>query len=197
MKISNEADLLQLKDDQFDDSFQDESLECLVKASDCKSKECERFEKCTGQLKSHCFTITNAANQTDNEIIMAGCWSGTIECHSPSEMLQHFNKKTSEWDGDAEFRKKFKNFQISDQLLSPEIQNKCINYAQANNEYFIRTNQSFCCCASSRCNSKIIFMNERNPSELYNLQTAGSTLKPIISSESHGSNHMNGQEIGN
>lgn len=85
-------------------------MQCLHKSQNCTSVDCEYIAECTDpQLSTHCFAIieeiystgdepqthliqnqtsmfnfTNRRNQSAKaEIVMAGCWSGSEECHSP------------------------------------------------------------------------------------------------------------------
>ena len=192
MEKPNESDL-----DLLDETQEETSpLECLVKTQDCKSTACEQYTTCSGNLKSHCYAM---ADHLSKEIILAGCWSGGIECHSPSEMLAHLKKKVNSLTGDDEFKKKALNIQISNELLQPDIQNKCISFAEAKNDYSFRSryNQSSCCCATSRCNSNIHFTSERNPVEVFTYPTPVAAFKSTTSTSSLVySNKIKGQEIG-
>ncbi|CAF0810444.1 unnamed protein product [Brachionus calyciflorus] len=138
------------------------NITCLHKEAECQSDNCVYEKQCTDpQFSKHCYAIfkkTSLNNSTAKpEILLAGCWSGGDECHSPS-----FAKEKYENEIDI-------NYKVPDSLLDPSIQNLCISYARPSEDsnYFLKNNKSFCCCANSLCNKEIFVTNERNPAEEY------------------------------
>ena len=184
-----------------------EPLECLEKKSDCKSRDCETYLKCTGDHKTHCFAITsiNTLNNraiNHDDIIQAGCWSGGDECKPPIEMLEKIKQKSGNHVGDEDFKNRLSNFKLANSLLDLSIQDNCINYApisSSDHSYLTRNNQSICCCSSSKCNSRIFFTKEQNPHERYaNVLAELKSFQPrgpsINSKYSH-PKEINSQEI--
>jgi hypothetical protein len=154
-------------------------IECLIKSPN----EPLRYAECKDEHKTHCYSIINIDNNNinnNNEIIIAGCWTGGQECYPPNEMPERLGKKYNEHfnnnnnnnnnnENEKQFNKEFENFKIPSSLLDPNIQDKCINYARAPDDVsaLTRNNQSICCCSTSHCNSKIIITSESNPYEIY------------------------------
>lgn len=149
-------------------------LKCLKKSEECRSNSCEEIVECTDpNLSSHCYAMTkqeSSAPDSEPTILYAGCWNGGHECEPPKLLLKNIKYKIEmEPHHDKQYLDKLSSFNLSAELLDPNIQNKCINYSKKPNDqsHLARNNQSFCCCRGMFCNQNLAFVNERNPFEVY------------------------------
>lgn len=138
-------------------------LKCLYRKPNCEGTKCFSEEICLEPgINKHCYSMfkepgENQTVQLDN-IVFAGCWNGDIDCQPPREINEKFLN---------EFKTNISSI-VSEYLLRPESQNKCISYytLPEPNSYRTRNNLSFCCCSASMCNSDILFTNEKSPNKI-------------------------------
>ena len=93
-------------------------IECLIKSPN----QPLRYAECKDEHKTHCYSIINIDNNNinnNNEIIIAGCWTGGQECYPPNEMPERLGKKYNEHfnnnnnnENEKQFNKEFENFKI-------------------------------------------------------------------------------------
>ncbi|RNA31614.1 Activin receptor type-2B [Brachionus plicatilis] len=135
-------------------------LKCLHRKSNCDDNKCFSEEECTQSgMNKHCYSMFKIPEENrtvqQDDIVIAGCWSGEVECDPPYKIKQKYQSEL------------YVNISsiIPEFLLGPEMQNKCITYAMTHDStsYRSKNNVTFCCCSTSMCNSDILVTNEKSP----------------------------------
>ena len=172
-------------------------LKCLVIAPNCTTSSCQQILECqNSDFSKHCYAMTQYNSKTlKNDVLYAGCWSGgENDCSPPLELLTHIDKKIqTEGNHDLEYINRLRNFNLSDQLRDPIIQDKCIGYTKSAKDltFLARHNQTFCCCSGTACNKKLAFVTEQNPFQVF-----ASTMNPKVPNFFENNSNKNGSAIG-